>query len=573
MKTQRLTLAALAVAGLGFSLGNAAIIQITGNVTTATWTNTNEYVLNGVVNVNSGNTLTIAAGTIIRGQPGDLDNSISPGTLVIRSGAKIVANGNAANPIIFTTAATGTGVAPDGWSEVESSSASNGTNDYWRIKATAYNPAAPVAFWDSNPRTAPKSPRFTGLCGGIVVLGNAVTNADSTTGNTAGVTLSGSSSPYTVNQASHARQLVEGLVDDPLNYFGGSDDNDNSGVLNYVSIRHGGASLSPNKEINGLSLAGIGSGTQVQNIEIWGNTDDGVEVWGGTVNIKNLVVVGARDDGFDIDHGWRGYAQFVFVIAGSQTDKLSEQDGDDFFNDSERYTSNREPKGTFRIYNATLMGNPLQATGASGSTRTITAGTAGISPALTSDLVINSNPFSTSAGRGIESRRGNAGSMFNSIVTNLVSTNNSWIASNTDNTTAFSNIFIPTGASATNSTGSVTQTKADNTQANQVKVVATVSTTNTTVGTWNTGGNTFITPVFASGSVTGDAKNVPYGHPVNINPLPAITGTVAAYPSGVSFLKTVNYRGAFNPAFTTLWTDGWSAASFYGVSGTYGVSL
>ena len=559
MKTQRLTLAALAVAGLGFSLGNAAIIQITGNVTTTTWTATNEYVLNGVVNVNSGNTLTVAAGTIIRGQPGDFVTAV-PGTLVIRSGAKIIANGTAANPIIFTTAATaasGSQVAPDGWTEAEINSGNTSTG-YWEIKATAYNPAAPVAFWDSAPKTSPKSPRFTGLCGGIVILGNAHTNADSSTGNAVSV-----ASPSTA--AVHNRQLVEGLVDNALNYFGGSDDNDNSGVLNYVSIRHGGGSLSPNKEINGLSLAGIGSGTQVQNIEIWGNTDDGVEVWGGTVNIKNLVVVGARDDGFDIDHGWTGSAQFVFVVAGSQTDKLSEQDGDDLGNDSLNYTSNREPKGSFKIYNATLLGNQLQSTGAE---RTIISSTAGLSPALSGNLTRVLHPYGgSSAGQGIMSRRGNAGSLINSIVANTATT--VWLQSVTDNATLFSRVTIPTTATITNAAGTVSQSPFTLT-----KVLATLSNVNSTgtVGTWSNG-DLLITPVFATGSVSGDANAVPYGHPVNLNPIPAEYGTVDALPAGNAFLKSAPYRGAFNPALTTLWTDTWTAASKYGVSGTYGISL
>lgn len=550
MKTNRLSLAALALSGLGFSLGNAAVVMVTTDINAdANWTSNNEYVLNGVIGVNAGATLNIAPGTIIRGQPGDFVTNV-PGTLVIRSGAKIVANGTANNPIIFTTAAVGTGVAPDGWVETEKLPGDS-TNGYWEIKANLYTPGA--TFWDANPKTAPKSPRFTGLCGGIVILGNAPTNADSSTGNTqSAVTPSG--------VTSHARQLVEGLTNIPGNLFGGSDYNDNSGSLTYVSIRHGGGSLSPNKEINGLSLAGVGSGTKVDYIEIWGNTDDAVEVWGGGVNLGHLCLVGMRDDGLDIDHGWNGYAQFVLAIAGSQTDKLSEQDGDDLGNDSLNFTSNREPKGAFKIYNATLIGNPLQATGGFSTTRTIVAGTAGISPALTSNLVVKNQPYSNSAGRGIENRRGNAGSMYNSIVTNLAPGGTVWLNSTTDNATLFNNVSVADGATSAFSSGNVTQGTFT-----LVKVAPTlVGIANETV--------TYVGPVFssvptfASGSVPGDTNSIPYGHPVSIDPRPVDYGAFSPIPSGVPFLQGADYRGAFDPAATSLWTDGWTAASKYGVA-------
>src|SRR5690606_18239386 len=92
-----------------------------------------------------------------------------------------------------------------------------------------------------------------------------------------------------------AQDQIEGLsvTGDELAYatFGGTDDTDNSGVLRYVSIRHGGAVIGGDNEINGLTLGGVGSGTQIDHIEVFANKDDGIEFFGGTVNASHLVLV------------------------------------------------------------------------------------------------------------------------------------------------------------------------------------------------------------------------------------------------------------------------------------------
>ena len=106
-----------------------------------------------------------------------------------------------------------------------------------------------------------------GLWGGLIILGNA----------------------QLANTTAETR--VEGIPDgEDRAIFGGTDDADNSGTLRYVSIRHGGAELSPGNEINGLTLGGVGNGTVVENIEVVANQDDGVEWFGGTVNVKNVLV-------------------------------------------------------------------------------------------------------------------------------------------------------------------------------------------------------------------------------------------------------------------------------------------
>lgn len=88
--------------------------------------------------------------------------------------------------------------------------------------------------------------------------------------------------------------------------YGGKENSDNSGSLTYVIIKDSGAKFSPEKEFNGLSLFGVGSGTKVDNIYIENGADDGIEFFGGTVNASNIIVNGVGDDSFDWTEGWSG---------------------------------------------------------------------------------------------------------------------------------------------------------------------------------------------------------------------------------------------------------------------------
>ncbi|MEY4003962.1 MAG: hypothetical protein RLZZ221_58 [Verrucomicrobiota bacterium] len=108
---------------------------------------------------------------------------------------------------------------------------------------------------------------------------------------------------------------IEGIpTTEPLGLYGGSDDNDNSGVFRYVSIRHAGSLLGPNNELNGLTMGGVGAGTTIEYVEVFANADDGFEWFGGTVNAKYLVSAFNDDDAFDWDEGYRGKLQFLFTI-------------------------------------------------------------------------------------------------------------------------------------------------------------------------------------------------------------------------------------------------------------------
>jgi hypothetical protein len=134
-----------------------------------------------------------------------------------------------------------------------------------------------------------------GLWGGLILLANAP-----------------------VKQPPGNEGYIEGIPPaEPRAYFGGNNPDSDSGVLSYVSIRHGGTNIGDGNEINGLTLAGVGRGTEIDYVEIFSNADDGVEIFGGTVNLRHMAVWGCGDDAFDIDMGWSGFGQFWL---GVQTD-------------------------------------------------------------------------------------------------------------------------------------------------------------------------------------------------------------------------------------------------------------
>ncbi|MEQ9378410.1 MAG: hypothetical protein RIG68_24680, partial [Imperialibacter sp.] len=135
-----------------------------------------------------------------------------------------------------------------------------------------------------------------GLWGGLVVLGYAKTNN------------------ATVRQIEGVNEIV-GAGDDRANY-GGDNDDDNSGVIRYVSLRHTGKAVGDQagNEIQGLTLGGVGRGTTIEYVESFASDDDGFEWFGGTVDAKYLVSAFNSDDAFDWDEGFNGRGQFWFAI-------------------------------------------------------------------------------------------------------------------------------------------------------------------------------------------------------------------------------------------------------------------
>src|SRR5210317_1129633 len=128
--------------------------------------------------------------------------------------------------------------------------------------------------------------------------------------------------------ADAATALIEGLpANETYAVYGGTDANDNSGILEYISIRHGGTLIGDGNEINGLTLAGVGSATTVNHIEVVANIDDGIEFFGGTVNATNLVVWAQGDDAYDIDQAYSGTIDNFVYVAGPDSDHGMEIDG------------------------------------------------------------------------------------------------------------------------------------------------------------------------------------------------------------------------------------------------------
>lgn len=165
-----------------------------------------------------------------------------------------------------------------------------------------------------------------GLWGGLILLGDATIARPGGTDN------------------------IEGIpADQDKATFGGSDDADNSGILRYVSIRHGGAVISNGDEINGLTLGGVGSGTTMEYIEVFANDDDGIEWFGGTASVKYASVAFCKDDSYDYDFGWRGKGQFWFTILDTDVSgRGGEHDGAN--------PDGEDPFSKPTIANATIIG-------------------------------------------------------------------------------------------------------------------------------------------------------------------------------------------------------------------------
>ncbi|MBS1731528.1 MAG: hypothetical protein JSS67_12245 [Bacteroidetes bacterium] len=172
--------------------------------------------------------------------------------------------------------------------------------------------------------------------GGIVILGLAKTNASYN-----GVQGIGS---------------VEGGVNtaDGLGIYGGQNDDDNSGILRYVRIEYAGYAYLPDNELNGLTLAGVGRNTTVDNVEIYKANDDAIECFGGSVNMKHLVFISTLDDDFDTDNGWSGQVQFGIVMRDSLIADISKSESFESDNDANGSALTPQTKGTYS--NITVIG-------------------------------------------------------------------------------------------------------------------------------------------------------------------------------------------------------------------------
>lgn len=224
-------------------------------------------------------TLTIQAGVTVFGSSGN-------DYLVINRGSRINANGNAAQPIIFTARANVEGTATDS---------------------------------------------TQGLWGGVILLGRAPISDCNTA-------VAGGSAA--------CQQVIEGTTG---SFYGGNVATDNSGTMRYVQIRYSGFAIAPGNELQGLTMGGVGSNTTIDHIQIHNSSDDGIEIFGGRVNAKHLVITGADDDSLDTDLGYRGTIQFVI---GVQRDA---HNGDSMIEADSNGNEDALPRQYTRVSNATFV--------------------------------------------------------------------------------------------------------------------------------------------------------------------------------------------------------------------------
>ena len=175
--------------------------------------------------------------------------------IVVNRGSQIFVNGTRQNPVIMTSEAD--------------------------VTNTQANPANAIGEW-----------------GGLVILGRAPINR-----------CRDAATPGTVN----CNNLVEG-VSNPDAVYGGASPADNSGSIQYLQIKHPGFEIATGNELNGITLAGVGTGTVFEFVQVHNSSDDGIEWFGGTVNGRHLIVTGADDDSFDTDNGYSGANQFLIAV-------------------------------------------------------------------------------------------------------------------------------------------------------------------------------------------------------------------------------------------------------------------
>ena len=333
---------ALAIAGTS----HAAKIDVSGEITqSTTWTADNTYNLTDQVYVMPGATLTIEAGTVVASDT----TANGAGSLAVTRGAKIYVLGTKDAPVIMTS-------------------------------------SEDVATWDADPTHPTGGDPTTGIWresanewGNLTIMGNALVSKSSTGAAQDPVTIvtdddgvAGGSTSQRVNTAipdglnqSPMEGLTAAFTGDSRVYYGGNDDDDNSGSISYLSMRYGGRVVGLGNELNGLSLGGIGRSTDINHVEIMNNVDDGIEIWGGTVFLKNVAVWNIGDDSFDVDQGWRGGAQFVLIVQGHSLDASQGSGvGDNGFETDGAENSDAQPVTTVVIANATFIGNPGDGDGA-----------------------------------------------------------------------------------------------------------------------------------------------------------------------------------------------------------------
>ena len=509
MKTATTCLALATALGASFigSMAHAAEVLVSSDITTSTtWTSNNVYNLQGARYVTNGATLTIQPGTIIASDLG--------GSLAVTRDARINASGTEQQPIIFTS----------------------------KIDYNTWTPANPRGQWRA----------VANEWGNITILGNAYIGKY---GN--GAVATNTAAPNAGNYANMEGLVGTGAPGDTRTFYGGGNDLDSSGAFRFVSLRYGGKVVGLGNELNGLSLGAIGKETVIDHIEIMNNVDDGIEIWGGTVDLKYFSIWNIGDDSFDVDQGWRGRAQFGLIVSGYSIPGAASGSG---FPDSAveidgAAKSDAQPVTTTALYNMTIIGQPLSGKAA---TKFRDNARAQFNNSIFMDtgkeVIKNDNTDG-------EATDGQTGYGYNGTLTWA----NTWLT----NYNVYSTVnpfATPTSAYSAQSSGKLIQ-YTDSVFFNNLNAAA--YTEASARGVFAAGNNNVLAVAGAApiASITR-GPNVTSGtvvvQPVIfLDPLArndALT-SVGSAPAG-SFFTAANYRGAFDG--TTNWLCGWTAASQYG---------
>lgn len=461
------SLSSLAITGGGANDGDLI-------ATTTRLTCDKIYLLDNKIYVPAGKTLIIDPGTLIKGVP--TGNPLTANAILVMRDGKIFSNGQESCPVVFTAQA------------------------------------------DPMDGTYPVATR--GQWGGLVLLGKAKTNL---------VQLN----TFGVGTGADGVGFIEGFTSaDARNLYGmpvGQDVNDdNSGIVKFTSIRHGGATVGANNELNGLTLGGVGNGTTIDHIEVISNDDDGVEMFGGSVNVKYISSLFGNDDNLDYDLGWNGKAQFIFSIKTDATTSAGgdggiEADGDD---------NKRNPAFISHpfIYNATFIGN--------GSNTTPTGG--------------GSGPF------GLNAKEKTEGEIYNSIFANWRSGFNvvKALGTRTGGVEAYQNWIA--GSLKVNCNTFIGNTAAitvDNLAASVLPSDSAKFLADGNIIAASVPGFDFLYTMNTATNAVTDKYNA--------TPTPSLATTCAAPVDG--FYTPANYRGAFESGKTS-WLSDWSYASLLGIT-------
>lgn len=448
--------AAMALAALS-GAAKADFVEVSTNITSDTrWTRDNVYIIREIVYVLPPAKLVIEPGTIIRGVPNALLTNPSPGgfssagSLVCCRGAKLIANGTADDPIVMTSIDDPRVTGGDNTIPEFIPITADENTALW-IKAddqltysvdgpntTANNIGLGLSVTDN-------AFAIEGLWGGLILLGQTPIGYDADgdasflsysgggvfTGDTrfeptgqttvGGDVKGGNGVGFALIEGLQLSQLTLGStfdngVDGPSTGFrpavyGGTNEADNSGIVRFCSVRHGGFPLADANEINGITVGGTGSNTVLEWSETINTQDDGFEFFGGYMNGRYLFTLFQGDDGFDGDQGYQGYLQNLFAIndnsgtrsgftnntltgrnSGNDSDNLFEWDG------AEQNDSGITPETNPTIFNFTAIGVSTE-TAPEASTDCIRARRSadgtwshGIVENIVDDVVRNDNP-------------------------------------------------------------------------------------------------------------------------------------------------------------------------------------